>query len=90
MGPFFDEKRAVCHASSPLNLRDFKTGASSQQFKLGSMRDNIFCPDLYILRTVEIKVFRWRAGDVNPLIVLLTKYQGTNVPRSLPLSPREV
>ncbi len=43
-----------------------------------------------ILRAVEIEVSLRRAGDVNPLIVGDTKYQGTNVPRSPQFSPREV
>ena len=35
-----------------------------------------------ILHAVGIEVRRRRAGDVNPLIVGLTKNQGTYVPRS--------
>ena len=35
-----------------------------------------------ILRAAEIEVCLRRAGDVNPLIVGLSKNQGTNVPRS--------
>ena len=43
----------------------------------------------FILRTVEIEVWLRRAGDVNPLIVSLTKNQGTDVPRSPQFSPRQ-
>ena len=37
---------------------------------------------LSILRAVDIEVWLRRARDVNPLIVGLTKNQGTDVPRS--------
>ncbi len=45
---------------------------------------------MFILRAVGMEVLVRRAVDVNPLMVRLTKNQGTNVPRSPQFCPREV
>jgi hypothetical protein len=63
-----------------------------QVLTFDSVRSEVASTDatFFILRAVEIEVWLRRAGDVNPLMVGLTKNQGTHVPRSPQFSPRLV